>query len=73
MTRHLYPWGTWTTETLEEEMDTIQKRHFSMRRANQDWHIFLTFPLNHLNGRTRSRKVGPQGILTYEEDVTMVA
>jgi len=54
-------------------MDTIQKKHFSMTRANQHWHIPLTSLSDHLNGKTRSKKVGPQGILTNEKDVTMVA
>jgi hypothetical protein len=70
---HLHPRGTWVVETLEKSMDIIQKRHFSMKRANQHWHIPLTSLSDHLNGKTRSRKVRPQGIVTNEKDVTMVA
>jgi hypothetical protein len=63
MTLCLYPRGTWTIETLEEAMDIVERGHFSMIRASQHWHIPLTFLSNHLNDRTRPRKVGPQGIL----------
>lgn len=70
---HLHPRGTWVVETLEKSMDVIQKKHFSMKRANQHWHIPLTFLSYHLNGKTKSRKVGPQVIVTNEKDVTMVA
>jgi len=35
--------------------------------------IPLTFLLNKLNGKTRSRNVGPQGVLINEEDKMLVA
>jgi hypothetical protein len=47
--------------------------NFSMKRANQYWHIPLTSLSYYLSSRTSSMKVGPQGILTDEKDVTMVA
>jgi hypothetical protein len=54
-------------------MDVVERGHFLMKMVSQHWHILLTFFLDHLNGRTRSRKVGPQGLLIDEEDATMVA
>lgn len=32
------------------------------------WNIHLTSLLNHLNGRTKTKKVGPQGVLTKQVD-----
>jgi hypothetical protein len=36
------------------------------------WNIPLTSLSNHLNGRTKSKKVGPQGVLIEQEDVAIV-
>jgi hypothetical protein len=35
--------------------------------------ILLTFLLDKLNGKTRSRNLGPQAVLINEEDKTLIA
>ncbi len=49
-------------------MDVLERSQNSLNKTNKFQHIPLTFRLNHLNGRTRLGKVGPQGVLTYKED-----
>jgi hypothetical protein len=44
-------------------MDVVEKGHTSLRKVVKYWNIPLSSFLNHMNGRTRSRKVGPQGVL----------
>jgi hypothetical protein len=37
------------------------------------WQILLIIFSNHLNGKTRSRKIDPSNVLTNKEDKTLVA
>jgi hypothetical protein len=60
--------GKWTSEQLEEVMDEVENGTISLRRASRRWNIPLTSLSNHLYGKTRTRKLGPIGILTLEED-----
>jgi hypothetical protein len=39
----------------------------SLKKTSKFWHIPLTFLLDYLNHKTRSKKLGPQGVLTNEE------
>jgi len=55
---------------LEEAMERGQA---SLRKASKFWHIPITFLLDHLNDKTKSKKVGSQGVLIDEEDKTFVA
>ncbi len=43
------------------------------KKANKFWHILITSLLDHLNGKIGSRKQGPQGMLTNQEDEALVA
>lgn len=45
----------------------MEKGHTSLRKANMYYNIPLTSLLNDLNGKTRSKKVGPQGVLTKKQ------
>jgi hypothetical protein len=62
----------WTNEAHEEAMDAIKCGKKTLRQANRLWSIFLSFLFNHLNGKTRTRKVGVGEILIVEEDVVVV-
>jgi hypothetical protein len=53
-------------------MDVV-KGHTSFKHVSKNWNILLTSLLNHLNGRTITRKMGLQGVLTNEEDGAIVA
>jgi len=61
------------TNALEEAMEVIKKGSHSLKKANQSWNIPLTSLSNHLNGKTRSKKMGPTNVLIEEEDVVIVA
>jgi len=65
--------GMWIDETLELGMDAIENGTFSLRRANKAWNIPMGCISNHLNGKTRSRKMGLGGILTKEKDAIVIA
>jgi hypothetical protein len=56
--------GMWTNEALEEAMDVIVRGTHSIRRANKSWNILMNSLANHLNGKTKSKKMGPRGVLT---------
>jgi hypothetical protein len=64
--------GNWKTKDLEEAMDTIDRRFTLLRKASQYWNIPLTSLSNHLTGKTTSRKCGPLGVLSVDEEVTIV-
>jgi len=42
-----------------------------IRRASQIFHVLLSSLFNHLIGWTQSKKMGPPGMLTEEEDATI--
>ncbi len=44
-----------------------------MRKTNKHWDIPLSSLSNHLNGKTKCRKVGLLGVPTKKEDVIVVA
>jgi hypothetical protein len=53
-------------------MDIMGRGHISLQKVAMYWNIPLTSLSNHLNGRTKSRKVGPQGVLIEQKDVAIV-
>jgi hypothetical protein len=64
--------GIWTNEVLEETMDVIERRTRSVRKVSKSWNIPLSSLVDHLNGKTKSNKMAPRGVLTKEEDVVMI-
>jgi hypothetical protein len=54
----------WANETLEVVMDVIERGTHSLRKANKLWNISMNSLANHLNGKTKSMKMGPRGVLT---------
>jgi hypothetical protein len=50
----------------------MEQKHVSLRKANMYWNILLTSLLDNLNGKTRTRKMGLQGVLTKEKDETLI-
>jgi hypothetical protein len=53
-------------------METVENKTISLKGATISWCILLTNLSNHLNRKSRSRKVKPQGVLTKEEDAIVV-
>jgi hypothetical protein len=57
---------------LEAIMDVVERETHSLRRANKSWNIPMSSTTDHLNGKTRSRKMGPRGVLTRKKDVVVI-
>jgi hypothetical protein len=62
----------WTDKTLEATMDVVERGTHSLRRANKLWNIPMSSTTDHLNGKTRFRKMGQRGVLTRKEDVVVI-
>jgi hypothetical protein len=62
------PIGKWSNESLEIAMDAIECGITYFLGANKFWGILVTSFSDHLNGKTRSRKIEPLGVLTKEEN-----
>ncbi len=57
---------------LEATMDVVERGTHSLRRANKSWNTPMNSIIDHLNGKTIFRKMGPKGVLTEEEDAIMI-
>jgi hypothetical protein len=53
---------------LDEAMDAIENGTTLLRKVSRHWNIFFISLSNHLYEKTRSRKLGPIGVLTLEEN-----
>jgi hypothetical protein len=51
----------------------LKKRTNSLKKVSRSWNIPFNSLSNHLNGKIRSKKMGPTSVLTKEKDVTLVA
>jgi hypothetical protein len=51
----------------------IWKRTHLFEKESSYWNIPFTSFLNHFNGKTKSRKKGRQGVLTWVEDGVIVS
>jgi len=67
------PRGTWSKESLETTMDVVERGITSLWGANKFWGILVTSLFDHLNGKTKSRKIGPPNVLNEEDDEVVVA
>jgi hypothetical protein len=67
------PRGKWSNESLETTMNVIQRGITFLWGANKFWGILVISLSDHLNGKTKSRKIGPPNVLTEEEDEIIVA
>jgi hypothetical protein len=64
--------GMWTDGTLEVAMDIVERGTHSLRKVSKSWNIPMSSIVDHLNGKTIFRKMGPRGVLIEEDDVTMI-
>jgi hypothetical protein len=65
--------GKCSSESLEVAMDVVERGIISLQGANKFWGLFVTSLSNHQYGKTRSKKIGPPGVLTKEEDEVIIA
>jgi hypothetical protein len=64
--------SSWRTKYLGEAMDAIERGFTSLRKASWYWNIPLTSLLNPLIDKTMSRKRGPLGVLSTDEEVAII-
>jgi hypothetical protein len=60
-----------TSEAFEEAMEAIEQGTYSLWGVSRIFRIPLSFLSNHLNGCTRSRKMGSLGMLTKKENAVI--
>ncbi len=65
--------GMWINETLKTFVDAIEKRTHSLRSTKKSWNIPMNSFSDHLNGKTKSRKMGPRGVLIEKKDSEVIA
>ncbi len=65
--------GKCSSESLEVAMDAVERGIIFLRGANKFWGLFVTSLFNHLYGKTRSKRIGPPGVLTKEEEEVIIA
>jgi len=53
-----------SNESLEIAIDAVEHDITILQGPNKFWGILVTSLFDHLNGKTRSRKIGPSGVLT---------
>jgi hypothetical protein len=63
----------WTIEALELAMGVVENGTYSLWRANMAWNIPMNSIFDHLNGKTRSRKMGLGDVLIEEGDAIVIA
>ncbi len=66
------PKGKWSNESFETTMDAIEHDITSLWGPDKFWGILVTSLSDHLNGKTKSRKIGPPGVLIEEEEGEVV-
>jgi hypothetical protein len=56
--------GMWTNEALKATMDVVERGTHSIRRVSRLWNIPMSSLIDHLNGKTKFKKMGLGGVLT---------
>jgi hypothetical protein len=64
--------GMWMDEALEISMDVVEGGMHSLKRANMSWNIPMSSLYDHMNGKSKSRRMGPGGVLIEEKDSIMI-
>jgi hypothetical protein len=53
-------------------MDVVERGIMSMRKACKHWNIPITFLFHHLNGKTKTKNVGPPSVPIDEKDAILL-
>ncbi len=64
--------GMWTNEAFETKMDAIERGTYSLRKASNLWTILMGPLFYHLNGKTKSMKMGLGGLFIRKEYATIL-
>jgi hypothetical protein len=66
--------GKWTNQQFKEAIDIYVKSEKTfLRKVNTFWNVPFTSLFNHLNGKTRSKKMEPPSVLIERDDGTIIA
>jgi hypothetical protein len=66
------PRGEWSSESLKATVDVVEKGITSLQGFSKFWGILVTSLFDHLYEKTKSKKIGPPGVLTKKEDEAIV-
>jgi hypothetical protein len=64
--------GQWTNDTLEEAISAVRSGAMTLRQAGRHYNIPPSSLSDHMTGRITKRKYGPQGVLSQEEEASVV-
>jgi hypothetical protein len=65
---NVFKWNTWTNQQLKDTINVVERGHTYFKKSSKYYNIMLTSFSYHLNGRTRSKKMNPQGVLTEQKN-----
>jgi hypothetical protein len=52
-------------------MNTMEKGEISMRKVIKHWNIPLSSSVDHLNGKTKCKKVSPPSVVMKEDGIVV--
>jgi hypothetical protein len=64
--------GMWTNEVSKVTMDVIERGTHSQRRPYKSWKIPMSFLVDYLNRKTKSKKMGPKRVFIKKEDAILI-
>jgi hypothetical protein len=64
--------GQWTNDTLQEAISAVRHGAMTLRQAGRHYNIPPSSLSDHMTGRITKRKYGPQGVLSVEEEASIV-
>ncbi|CAK9861575.1 unnamed protein product [Sphagnum jensenii] len=64
--------GQWTNDTLQEAISAVRRGAMTLRQAGRHYNIPPSSLSEHMTGRITKRKYGPQGVLSVEEEASIV-
>ncbi|CAM6011913.1 unnamed protein product [Sphagnum balticum] len=64
--------GQWTNDTLQEAISAVRRGAMTLRQAGRHYNIPPSSLSDHMTGRITKRKYGPQGVLSVEEEASIV-
>jgi hypothetical protein len=63
----------WINHALKEAMEVVERRTHSLKKPSQFWNIPFISLFDHINGKTRFKKMIYVGVLTDKENEVIVA
>jgi hypothetical protein len=64
--------GQWTSDSLAKAITAVKRGNMGLRQAARAYNIPPSSLYDHLTGKIKKRKRGPQGVLSQEEEALVV-